>query len=41
MGGYMGIREYGYVVGTEKPGVQNLITDVPGVKVGHCTVDTD
>lgn len=37
----MGIREYGYVVGTGKPGAQNLITDVPGVKVGHCTVNTD
>ncbi len=37
----MGIREYGYVVGTGRPGRRNLITDVPGVKVGHCTVDTD
>ena len=35
----MGIREYGYVVGTGKPGARNLITDVPGVKVGHCTID--
>ncbi len=28
-------------VGTMKPGPQNRITDVPGVRVGHCTVDTD
>ena len=24
-----------------KKGVRNLITDVPGVRVGHCTVDRD
>ena len=36
-----GIREYGYVVGGGKPGPRNLITDVPGVKVGHCTIDTE
>ncbi len=36
-----GIREYGYVVGAGKPGPYNLITDVPGVKVGHCTIETE
>ncbi len=36
-----GIREYGYVIGEGRPGAKNLITDVPGVKVGHCTVETE
>ena len=27
-------------IGTMKPGPRNAITDVPGVRVGHCTVDT-
>ena len=26
-------------IGEMKHGPRNLITDVPGVKVGHCTVD--
>ncbi len=37
----MNIREYGYTVGTGKPGKYNKITDVPGVRVGHCTLDRD
>lgn len=28
-------------IGRMKKGPQNRITDVPGVRVGHCTVDTD
>ena len=28
-------------IGTMKRGPRNAITDVPGVRVGHCTVDTD
>ena len=35
----MNIRDYGYVVGTGKPGPHNKITDVPGVRVGQCTID--
>jgi D-aminopeptidase len=31
-------REMGIVVGILPPGLHNAITDVPGVKVGHCTV---
>ncbi len=34
------IRDYGIVIGEGKTGPRNKITDVPGVKVGHCTVDT-
>lgn len=34
------IRDYGIVIGDMKTGRRNKITDVPGVKVGHCTVDT-
>lgn len=37
----MGIREYGYTIGEGKTGKRNQITDVPNVKVGHYTVDTD
>lgn len=37
----MGIREYGYRIGEGTPGAGNRITDVPGVKVGHCTVQTE
>lgn len=33
------IRSYGYPVGSIKTGARNLITDVPGVRVGHCTVE--
>lgn len=35
----MGIREYGYKIGSGIPGAENSITDVPGVKVGHTTVE--
>ena len=35
----MDIREYGYKPGCGKTGAHNRITDVPGVRVGHCTVD--
>ena len=35
----MDIREYGYKPGYGKTGAHNRITDVPGVRVGHCTVD--
>lgn len=33
------IRSYGYKVGSIPCGPSNLITDVPGVNVGHCTVE--
>lgn len=32
------IRDYGIVPGRIKTGKRNKITDVPGVRVGHCTV---
>lgn len=35
----MKIRDRGIVVGRMSPGTNNCITDVPGVKVGHVTVD--
>lgn len=35
----MGIREYGYIIGEGSTGKNNLITDVPGVRVGHSTVE--
>ncbi len=34
------IRDYGIIIGTGIPGRLNKITDVPGVKVGHTTIDT-
>lgn len=34
------IRDYGIAIGGMKTGERNKITDVPGVKVGHCTVNT-
>ncbi len=33
-------RDYGINVGTLPSGPKNKITDVPGVSVGHCTIDT-
>ena len=33
-------RDYGLIVGQLPTGPKNKITDVPGVTVGHCTVDT-
>ena len=35
------LRDYGIIIGQGTPGPLNKITDVPGVKVGHGTVDTD
>lgn len=35
----MKVRERGIVVGRMSPGSNNCITDVPGVKVGHVTLD--
>lgn len=35
------IREYGICIGTHECGPLNKITDVPGVTVGHYTVDTE
>lgn len=35
------IRDYGIIIGNGKTGRLNKITDVPGVKVGHTTIDTD
>ena len=34
------IRDYGVVLDTLPTGPLNKITDVPGVLVGHCTIDT-
>ena len=31
-------RDYGIVIGVLKPGKNNAITDVPGVRVGHVTI---
>ncbi len=33
-------RDYNLAVGELPPGPRNKITDVPGITVGHCTVDT-
>ncbi len=35
------IRDFGFAPGIMKPGERNLITDVPGVTVGHVTIETD
>ena len=34
------IRDYGIQMGTFPCGSRNAITDVAGVTVGHCTIDT-
>lgn len=34
------IRDYGIAIGEGTPGKWNKITDVPGVRVGHTTIDT-
>ena len=34
------IRDLGVTIGSLPTGKRNAITDVPGVTVGHCTVDT-
>jgi len=33
------IRDYGIIIGDLIPGKRNAITDVAGVRVGHCTLD--
>lgn len=35
----MEIKDFGYTIGGGISGKYNRITDVPGVQVGHCTVD--
>ena len=35
----MKVREKGIIVGRMSPGINNCITDVPGVMVGHVTLD--
>ena len=35
------IRDFGIVPGRVKTGERNAITDVPGIRVGHCTVKTE
>lgn len=35
------IRDYGITIGELKTGLKNSITDVEGVRVGHCTIDND
>lgn len=35
------IRDYGIVIGHMTPGARNKISDVPGVTVGHCTLDDE
>lgn len=37
-GGRVRARELGLWFGTATPGAHNAITDVPGVRVGHCTI---
>ncbi len=39
MNKYKRIRDYGFKIGELDPGKNNKITDVKGVKVGHCTLD--
>ena len=34
------IRDYNITIGELPCGPRNAITDVPGVTVGHCTIDT-
>ena len=34
------IRDYHITIGELPCGPRNAITDVPGVTVGHCTIDT-
>ena len=35
------IRDYGIIIGNGKTGRLNKMTDVPGVKVGHYTLDSE
>lgn len=39
MSGRRSVGQYGICIGEGTPGPRNLITDVPGVRVGHCTVN--
>lgn len=34
-------REHGIIIGQMPTGPQNKLTDVPGITVGHCTIDTE
>ncbi|MGM0410339.1 MAG: P1 family peptidase [Bacillota bacterium] len=40
MNKYKRIRDYGFQIGELSTGKSNKITDVKGVKVGHCTLDS-
>lgn len=35
------IRDYNIIIGEMKPGRMNSITDVKGVRVGHCTINSE
>ncbi len=35
------LRDFGIIIGSMPTGQNNDITDVPGVSVGHCTIDTE
>ena len=35
------IRDWGFTPGRMTPGSKNAITDVPGVKVGHVTIENE
>lgn len=35
------IRDYGLIIGEMETGSKNSITDVEGIRVGHCTIDND
>ncbi len=35
------LRDCGLIIGSMPTGPRNKITDVPGVRVGHCTLDSD
>ena len=35
------ISDYGYRIGHHENGQRNKITDVPGVRVGHATVEVE
>lgn len=35
------IRDYGISIGSFPTGERNSIGDIPGVSVGHCTIDTE
>ncbi len=41
MNSHCHLLDYGITIGTLPTGRRNQITDVPGVRVGHCTIDTD